>query len=381
MSPRAPSLRRLSAHDFLPPVEQVAALNALTGTTLPTGRDDGEPRRDEVEAFAQTFWSLAPGERLVAWAELSRRGAAPGRLRELEPGLDVAAAPLADPVAEELAEQFRALFVLSPRARALRRNAWLLERAADAGKWRAALVAVQRDAPALVALEPQLRAALAPGFDLAALAEGAAAATRSRGPSVDVDVADFARRLRQHERTAVPEPDYEAADGAHARKILYGFPLLFFIGCCAVSGVFRDAGRNTPAPKLPSYSPAYPPGSSALPYPPPGERPTPPRSAFSAAEVAEFQQYERDKAAGRNVPEPLAYELWRLAGRSAGQFDPARTPIPKTGTRTVYLSDVQIRMCQFYDTARNGPPPDHFDDWVKAGRPTTAGVVRVPNNP
>ncbi|MBN9123091.1 MAG: hypothetical protein J0I06_28785, partial [Planctomycetes bacterium] len=163
--------------DFLPPVERVAAVNSLAGAGAPVRRDADVERllRDEVEALAARFWALAPGDRLLAWADLSRRGAAPVRLRELEPGLDVAAPAPADPAAEELAALVRELFVLLPRARAVRRNAWLLERAAEAEKWRAAHAVLRRDAPALAALEPGLWAALDPDRQtaFAAFAEGA----------------------------------------------------------------------------------------------------------------------------------------------------------------------------------------------------------------
>ena len=47
-----------------------------------------------------------------------------------------------------------------------------------------------------------------------------------------------------------------------------------------------------------------------------------PLRKFSPAEVAEFERYEREKEAGNDPDEPLAYARWVRAGRPPGAKQP-----------------------------------------------------------
>lgn len=432
----AAAFLRTLPDDLVPAVEQVLAARGLTGTDLPTGLDRApeEALGPELEAFAARFWSLEPAERLLKWDELSRRGANPVRLRELEPGLDVTAPAFGDPIAEELAAQFRLLFVLPPRVRAIRRAQWLLARADGAARWRAALVAVQRDAPTLVALEPRLRTALDSAFDPAALAAGPSRM------STTIDVADFTHRVQAATLPASRPEDaygdeyederaYEAADRARARNVLFGSPVAFILlfGCCTLSTVVRQLGRDSGAGSR-SYTPAPVRDNSTSGYVPSGTFPEP-APIFSTAEVADFRRYEVEVNAGRFAQVPPRYDHWlsnkrpeprdplaaqmsqvdmftpeevaacelyereRATGRGAvrpGVYSrwlnaqrpgatPAREPGP--GEARVFLDSYQILLCQRYNPNGRGPRPAQFDDWVRAGKPSAPGSYIVPQQP
>ncbi len=298
-------LRGLPDEGFLPSSERVAAANALAGTAAPVGRAPDVERllRDELGTFAARYWALTPAERRGAWIDLARRGADATRLRELEPGLDVPAPALADPTAEALAALVRALFVMPPRARAIRRNTWLLEHATEVVKWRTALAVVQRDAPALSALEPRLREILALEFGsaLAAFVEGASTASGS-DPSVARDVADFAARMREYERTGGASPPglAERADRAYG-KLFNGLGIAFvliLVGGLA-AGVRSSRESATPQPPAGYQVPTLP--------------PSPERSSYSFDSVA--IQACRDYDRGKSRWKPVLYDRWVAAGK------------------------------------------------------------------
>lgn len=388
-------LRALPDTEFLPSAERVAAANALAGTAAPVGRahDVDEALRDEVAGFAARFWSLAPPDRLATWAELSRRGADAVRLRELEPGLDVTAPPLADPAAEELAALVRELFVLPPRARAIRRNQWLLEHGpataalvcnpngsltqlvSDAAKWVAAFAVLQRESP-LAALEPRLQAALAPTSTIfVTLAEGASAATASpTRMSDEVTLAGLPDRV-SHRRAGdtggacAPghvdgEHAYEAADRQRARSLLHGslVALITLVGgCCVINRFLPHSGHDARR---------SPPTAWHYNTPQPAYTPPAPRQEFTDAQVAAFNIYERGEAAGIRGTPPRGYSDWVQAGRPRPLGSPP-------GQRTAYITEEQIRTFQAHDVSRGSWPPTYYADWVRAGRPVRPGPLLV----
>src|SRR5438105_4146314 len=103
---RAAFLRRLPSAGLVPPPEWRSAVRTLTGhpargpaALADAGADaaiDGGLRA-EVEAFTESFWSLAPAERRARWqALLDRSSADPPlatRLRRLEAGVALASIP------------------------------------------------------------------------------------------------------------------------------------------------------------------------------------------------------------------------------------------------------------------------------------------------
>ncbi|AMV23285.1 hypothetical protein VT84_02675 [Gemmata sp. SH-PL17] len=408
-------LRALPGADFVPGMERVAAVNALAETALPTAPDETVEQmlRAEVEAFAEYYWELSPAERLTTWVELSRRGAPPTRLRELERGLDVPVTRLIDPVAEELAGVFRTLFVLPPRERAIRRNTWLLEHAADAGRWCSALAVVQRDSAPLLALEPSLRTALSAHFApaLAAFVEGATTAPLKSPPT-------YTDRV-----TRAYEPRRKSNDGWKGGGVLGSGALIgvliAFKLIVALAGSGNSSSRSN-VPELPRMNfPVYAPSKGA---------PTSIRT-FTSEEVAEFQRYERDtkqppreteayalwvfagrpagthisghpsdeliekmltptditacqryereKAQGRNVDPPRAYAVWVLLKRP--EVPDASRPRQPTGQRISFDSAL-IRACQEYDRTMAGSKPIFYEFWVKAGRPSRPGDYTLPTD-
>ena len=65
-------LGALPATDFVPPQTRLLALNELAGTELATEADADPGLRDDIEAFAGDYWSLAPVERRAEWVALTR---------------------------------------------------------------------------------------------------------------------------------------------------------------------------------------------------------------------------------------------------------------------------------------------------------------------
>jgi hypothetical protein len=403
-------LSALPGESFLPPAQQVAAVNALAGMSVSTGRAGEAERllRDEMDAFAAEFWSLAPPERRAAWEDLTRRGADATRLWELEPALDLSSLALADPAAEELAVFIRELVVLPPRSRAIRRNSWLLEQHVAGAKWRAALAVIERDLPALAALEPQLSFSLSPAFARGVFVEGASAAT--------VRVAATKWRVPPAQM-----PDESLSISKHkAVKIgvLTFFWLIAIIGTLnGLPARLRGLGTKpavpitlptVEAPQVPSNADYSVPTDSRLidtfgsdlqespekidkPFADKkarraetdkllADRPTKVSNAssraFTTAEVAEFERYERKTDKGEISHPPTDYTTWRIAGRPAG------VPVAKlpAAERPSYSFDRgQIESCQDYERRKLGSKPECYERWVAAGRPTAPGTYPAPN--
>src|SRR5262245_51515980 len=300
--------RALPGDQFMPSAERVAASNALAGASAPTGRDRDIERLlcDEVEAFAARFWILAPGERLTAWAELSQRGADPARLLALEPGLNVGVIQFTNPVTEELARLFRELFVMRPRERSIRRNAWLLEHAAEAEKWQSALAALQRSVPEMVALEPQLATALGPNFSLAEFTAAATQRVRepsaSRSPSHPIKLA---HRLG-------PRPwDIPSTETPWIARNLVWIALVGVVGLLQLIAALSNRSPSRYQPVTPNtYKPATTYNTSR----------TLPQHTYSLEQVQMFREYERSRAEGRAGIAPDGYLDWVRYGRPAPRF-------------------------------------------------------------
>jgi len=379
-------LRALSDDEFLPSAERVAAVNALAGASVPVGQDPEVERRlcAELDAFAAGYWALAPVDRLVAWADLSRRGADAARLRELEPGLDVAAPALDDPPAEALAGLIRTLFALPARARAVRRNAWLLDQAARVEKWQVALAVVQRAAPALVALEPRLRAALVPGFPLAVLVEGALAAPVSIPATGTIEAAVSGNRSR-------PQATQPRSTGSGWLGFtIGGVPIfaLIVIGKILILVGNPSKTPNPTPPKPPAWRQPVPAESSPsapntaalqelrakaerlLADRPSRDSNTTAR-AFTPAEVAEFERYERETEAGESPHTPPGYDSWHSAGRPPGV---TTTKVPAESRPSYSFDRELIEMCQSYEEGMTRVKPRLYGYWVAAGKPTVPGV-------
>ncbi|MBP3957953.1 hypothetical protein J8F10_22085 [Gemmata sp. G18] len=361
-------LRALPGDDFLPPPERAAAVNALTGSALPVGPDSTVEQmlRDEIELLADNYWRLEPAERLTTWAELSRRGAPPARLRDLEPGLDVPTPSLTDPLAVELAALFRVLFLMPPRDRAIRRNTWLIENATNMGQWRAALKVVLRDAPSLVPLDAQLYAALGRAGDLTELVEGVTAAPRPRS-SASVDVADFAARVRKRGQWK-PDP----------RGELSVLPLLFLGILFSLFVVCVVTGRSDRKPDSEGVKLKVPPIRIPM-YTPPTNLSLPlkPAPSFTPFEIADCERYEREKAAGRDTRPPAIYSVWESIGRPGASGTKPPPPF-----RPIFSFDsALIRVCQEYDQTMTGSKPVFYEFWVKAGKPTKPGDYPITTDP
>ncbi|VTS00133.1 unnamed protein product [Gemmata massiliana] len=366
-------LRTLPGADFVPPMERIAAVNVLAGAALPTTPDETVERmlRAEVEAFAERYWELPPAERLTTWVELSGRGTPTTRLRELEPGLDVPVTRLVDPVAEELAGVFRTLFVLPPRERAIRRNTWLLEHAADAGRWSSALAVVQRDSAPLVALEPNLRTALSAHFarTRTAFVEGATTAPLKSPPTYTDRVTRAAHSY---------EPQRASNEGWKGGGVLgSGALIVLFIGIRLIAALGSSSNSpsrsNVPDPPRLNF-PAYtsPKGAPAS------------IRTFTIAEVAEFQRYEREKDEGRNPQVPWAYASWVLAGRPAGTLERANPwAASAKPSHNQTFTAAEVAACERYEREKakrgNVEQPQAYASWVLAGRPEVSSRPEQPN--
>jgi hypothetical protein len=363
-------LRSLPADKFVPPAERVGAANALAGTAAPVGRNPDAERLlgAEVDAFAAGYWDLEPAARLTRWSDLSRRGADAARLRELEPGLDVPVPPAVHPVADELARLVRELVVLPPRARAIRRNEWLLAHAAEAEKWRAASAALRRAAPELVELEPALRNALDPAF--ASPLKGFAA--RASAPPVPVVPSEAIDALRK-----AAKPLVEAARSVGGTKsggngwggsTLGGGAVFVLFIIVKVVGALTNSSHTTPTypslPRVQDYSVPVIPKLNT----PPAVR------TFRPEEVDAFRKYEQERAAGKEPTQPIGYFLWIDAGCPPGDANASPTTLPR---QEIQFSVSTIHSCQEFEAGRSTSKPFLYDLWLEAGKPTRPGKYPV----
>ncbi|QJW95807.1 hypothetical protein FTUN_3361 [Frigoriglobus tundricola] len=251
---------------------------------------------------------------------------------------------LADPAAEALVGLVRTLFVLPARARAVRRNTWLREQAAHVEKWRAALAVVQRAAPALVALEPRLRAALAPDFALAAFVAGASAAP-----------------------VRAPQPIQAVAHGdrSRPRAVQPGSSGGGWIGGAAVFGLFViikllvSLGSSS---RTPSYSPV----------PPKTQYPVPDGGRSSAQNAADLRKQFEESQKALDAIKKRHNETNKLPAGRSSSVPGANLPVED---RPSYSFDRGlIEMCRDYEEGKTRIKPWLYGRWEAAGKPTVPGA-------
>lgn len=176
---RAAFLRAVRDDDFMPGPHIRDAFDVLRGrSTLLPGSwlleevhwNENTRLRNAVEEFASFFFSTPVAERIKRWEELSAATLSkPGlhaRIKNLEPGLQLDLATVVDRSAEveELARLACELFILPPKARAIRRQECLVELSARTKRsgvnWRAAARRIRRVYPDIAKLAPELFLAL-----------------------------------------------------------------------------------------------------------------------------------------------------------------------------------------------------------------------------
>jgi hypothetical protein len=247
---RAAFLRQLADEQFLPPEPLTAAANVLAGAAVPLtdyGRAcEAGLRRDDLRAFAAAYWSLPPADRRARWAELGdgcRHDSEVFRFRrDLEPGLHLAVILHQNPLVEDVAAAIRELFLLGPRERAIRRAAWLAERADRVRDLADAVRRLRTDDPGLAALDPDLSRRLASGVPLAAVSAGRGL---ERSEEVWAEaVAPTAHRTAQ----SAPEP---ASGGINWTAV---FVILSALG--AILRAVSSGSQSSPPPR-PSYTQPY----------------------------------------------------------------------------------------------------------------------------
>jgi hypothetical protein len=237
---RAALLRRLPEVDFVPPPEWREALRILSGEAPRPGavdeaaRAEEERLRDEVEEFADCFWSLAPSRRRERWGELLGRcaeiPALRTRLRLLEPGLDLASFPAGgdDPLVAELAGQVQTLFVLRPAERALAWRALLRRIEGQMGAWEAAARKLKKRHRALAGLEPDR------------LSELASWSSRQK------HLVWMRRRLR----------GWPGVRAEKKKNLKLSWLVLVWFGLSAIAGVFRGiSGESSPQTETQRWTP------------------------------------------------------------------------------------------------------------------------------
>lgn len=160
-------LRQLPGSGFLPTPPLCTALTAMTGQSTPgatdtSGEVDSDVLQAQVASFAAQFWSLEPSARRARWQELLDAAIddppVAGRLRRLEAGVDLRdqASGAGPPRLREVAGMIQSLFVLAPIERASRRRELLDNLPPPASAWEETARQIQRQQPALAALEPGL---------------------------------------------------------------------------------------------------------------------------------------------------------------------------------------------------------------------------------
>jgi hypothetical protein len=327
-------LGSLPGDEFVPSPERVAAVNALALAAAPVDPDADLGPAAAVEDFAQRFWALPPAERREEWAALGagvRPGPVAERLAALRAGLDVTADPVPDAAAEEVAGVARELFVLPPRARAVRRNEWLVANAARHAELVRGAGALGHLAPAVARLDPQLMRRLSPTFDAAAFA--AAASEGTLEGFIERDPVESARSWYGSEsptehlvRTTSAAQRAAAASGGGSGC---GGPwIAVVIVVTILRGLMSLSSNRAPDPAPVTL----PPGGSYRPAPPPEYRPRPEGTRtpsgsvyFSVTEIANYRSYEQ---LPRRDPPPR-YDDWVRCGRPAlaGWHEPTRDPL------------------------------------------------------
>jgi hypothetical protein len=141
-----------------PPAESlVAAYNRATGGTLPLSHDGLVEldvwEREQLEEFRKRYWDLPPAERRAEWQSLRDVLRMPHATRTLDRwklALDRTTEPRESFDESNLAETLRTLFILSPRARGLKR----IESLQTDAPTPATVKSLLADDPDLISLDP-----------------------------------------------------------------------------------------------------------------------------------------------------------------------------------------------------------------------------------
>jgi hypothetical protein len=307
-------LKSLPAAGFVPSGESVAALNALSGRSVPADpeMDPAATFAGEVEEFTRQFWSLDPAARQSAWKALVVRvgsggGPVAARLKALERGLDVNVPPLADPAEAEVVALACELFLLAPAARAVRRSEWLLGNAARHSELCHGASLVRRRSPSTVQLDPVLMSRLTPDFAAAEFVAAASAkplpesSTGEPAEPLHVSLADRLAAARSQQAADVPEVRQKSGTTVPAWLIVVG---VIFLLRAAGSLITSNSSSNEPNQKFPTrqYQPQRPGTPLKLPKF---------RTIFSAEEVERFKRFNP----GSGQVAPTGYQDWLMAGR------------------------------------------------------------------
>ncbi len=315
-------LIQLAKTEFVPAGNVVAALNTLSGLGVPVNAENSGALRDEVEEFAQRYWTLAPPERLSRWLALCTRSpddATANRLLSLQAGLELPVTPYADVKVEQITGIARELYVLPLRERAIRRCEWLL---ANAGRHRELIevaATIQKNHPIIAALDPALFARLSPQFHAGLFAEAAAAKPLPEKSFVPSEPIVYPPGETTHTK---PTPKYppRRTSPSSKRGSPKGF-FVFFLLIFALRALTSFTGPSAPSNQnqfeKPSNSPYFR-DKKSDPVPYLMRREGKGISAyyqFTEDQVESFKNYEEEHKKGRFVQVPLFYADWLRTGK------------------------------------------------------------------
>jgi hypothetical protein len=314
-------LAGLTQTDFVPEGNSVAALNTLAGLAIPVCSDSSPTLRDEVEEFAQRYWTMTPPDRLAIWLALSTRGPndeTAERLVTLQSGLEIPGSPLPNPEEERIAAIARLLYVLPPRERAIRRNVWLLANAVQHTELIEAADAIRKNHPTLVHLDSDLFERLGPRFN-----SGLFADTATTFPLPEAAYASprpIIYPLPTHSKPPTKASN-KPASSVYVILVCMGVMLLL---------AFKF-GSNTSS----SYD-----------------------SSTKPRQVPSYQRYERETE--RTFKEMNRFsETW------------------ESHSVTVFTQS-QVDAFEVYDRDRSTSAPPYYTDWVWAGKPKANEPYRKP---
>ncbi len=331
-------------NDFTPSSSRIAAVNVLVGSSIPfeTQEEYGSPvePRELVDDFIRRFWLLDPKARTAEWVALSHCEEADPlrvRLRALQPGLELRSDPFAEPSVEEVARIVRELFLLPSRARAIRRNEWLLANVPRHAELVSAANHLHRHRPAMAELEPQLFARLSVGFNAKEFAAIATLRVPGSVQPVELAKADFVKR---YEDRKAEHDDLQRASlpgGAGRKQADSGIPWnVVWVVIVILGMVVRGISSSSSSNRTPNYHPTDPPTSSfKVPSNNPIQNPTFPMTTspngsgdaqrklfFTAGQIQRFNQYKINQTSMK----PYQYDEWALAGSPS---ESGMYPVPK----------------------------------------------------
>jgi hypothetical protein len=212
-----------------------------------------------------------------------------------------------DPYEDALATVIRELFVLPPRARAVRRAEWLTEHGQSLQWWAGIATKLQAEQPALLDLETALLSWFTSGEKF------------QKTESIDATTIEF----EELEEQSAPKPIREMVDrrpdttsasrsGASVKGLGWGGIVIGII----VVRVIIAALSSKSTPQTNTY-PTYTPQEQHF-----------KNITYTGTEINEFLQYESQINLKIQPPpsEPPRYRTWRLAGRPGAGSPSRATP-------------------------------------------------------